>query len=262
MFEHFDESHHPKRSVWAQVAVGVSVIAHISVACGLLIGAAWRLNKLALDDRAVGIASFGLPSAAPPPAAAHSSIKFKKKRLTQVHEVAQPDDKPRPDTKNSSSTNSSDNPINGDGASNGIPNSPGGVFGGQGGPLCIGSNCQPPPSPSSPAKKETETPPSVIPQELLKGHLLSGETQIHPSQTLQLTIAREGKTKLTGVIKACISANGTVTQASVIKSTGHPGYDHKLVANVRRWRYRPYSVDGKAIPVCTAIRFIYKLNTM
>jgi hypothetical protein len=44
---------------------------------------------------------------------------------------------------------------------------------------------------------------------------------------------------------------------SQIKSTGFPAYDTKLQRGIRTWRYRPYMLDGKAVPVCSAVVFVY-----
>jgi hypothetical protein len=43
-----------------------------------------------------------------------------------------------------------------------------------------------------------------------------------------------------------------------LKTTGFPSYDNKIVSTIRgEWRYRPFMVNGKATPVCTAVTFIY-----
>jgi hypothetical protein len=44
----------------------------------------------------------------------------------------------------------------------------------------------------------------------------------------------------------------------MVKSTGFPAYDSKISNTIHgEWRYRPYNVNGKAVPVCTAVTFIY-----
>ena len=44
----------------------------------------------------------------------------------------------------------------------------------------------------------------------------------------------------------------------MLKSTGFPAYDNKILSKMRgEWRYKPYMVNGKAVPVCTAVTFIY-----
>ena len=55
-------------------------------------------------------------------------------------------------------------------------------------------------------------------------------------------------------------ADGSHNIASVnqLKSTGFPPYDQKIINTIRgEWRYRPFMVNGKAAPVCTAVTFIY-----
>lgn len=49
-------------------------------------------------------------------------------------------------------------------------------------------------------------------------------------------------------------AVGSVTQ---LKSTGFPAYDAKIIREMKQWGYKPYLVNGKAVPVCTAVTFIY-----
>ena len=48
----------------------------------------------------------------------------------------------------------------------------------------------------------------------------------------------------------------------MLKSTGFPAYDSKIQSKIRgEWRYEPYNVNGKAVPVCTAVTFIYSRPT-
>ena len=39
MFEHYENDHRPKRSVWVRIAVSASVVAHVGVAAALIISA-------------------------------------------------------------------------------------------------------------------------------------------------------------------------------------------------------------------------------
>ena len=41
-------------------------------------------------------------------------------------------------------------------------------------------------------------------------------------------------------------------------SSGFPAYDQKIQREMRNWKYRPFMVNGKAAPVCTAVTFIYQ----
>jgi hypothetical protein len=42
-----------------------------------------------------------------------------------------------------------------------------------------------------------------------------------------------------------------------LKTTGFPAYDQKIGREIHTWRYRPFWVDGRPQPVCTAVTFIY-----
>lgn len=39
---------------------------------------------------------------------------------------------------------------------------------------------------------------------------------------------------------------------------GVAAYDAKIAAELAKWRYSPYEVDGKPVPVCTAVTFSYR----
>ena len=47
-------------------------------------------------------------------------------------------------------------------------------------------------------------------------------------------------------------------ELNVIKASGFPAYDQKIQREMRNWKYRPFMINGKAAPVCTAVTFIYQ----
>ncbi|MBS1125051.1 MAG: putative TonB protein [Deltaproteobacteria bacterium] len=103
----------------------------------------------------------------------------------------------------------------------------------------MGAPPPPPPPPPPPA------PPQNVPPTLLEG---SRKTEIQ----------RSGKDKIIGSFKLCINAGGAVTSVKMLKSTGFPAYDSKIQSKMNgEWKYRPYAVNGRAVPVCTAVTFIY-----
>jgi hypothetical protein len=80
---------------------------------------------------------------------------------------------------------------------------------------------------------------------------------IVPNDVTKTEIQRSGKDKVVGSYKLCITITGNVSTISQLKSTGFGAYDAKIQAEMRNWRYRPYMVNGRAVPVCTAVTFIY-----
>ena len=131
----------------------------------------------------------------------------------------------------------------------------GGVAGGVvGGDIngVAGAPPPPPPPPPPPA------PPQNVPPTLLEGSRIAGEKQIVPDDVTKTEISRSGKDKIIASYKLCINTGGAVTSVNMLKSSGFPAYDAKIQNKMRsEWKYKPYAVNGRAVPVCTAVTFIY-----
>jgi len=131
----------------------------------------------------------------------------------------------------------------------------GGVAGGvQGGDLngVVGAPPPPPPPPPPPG------PPVNVAPTMLEGQRIAGEKLIVPDDVTKTDIQRSGKDKIITSYKLCIDTGGNVTSVSTLKTSGYPPYDQKIHRTIKNeWRYRPYAVNGKVVPVCTAVTFIY-----
>ncbi|HSS03486.1 MAG TPA: protein kinase [Kofleriaceae bacterium] len=100
--------------------------------------------------------------------------------------------------------------------------------------------------------------PQIIPPNALDANRIAGEKSIAPDETTMDAIGRSGTEKLISSYKVCVTAEGAISAVSQLRSTGFPAYDAKIQTTIRRdWRFRPFIVNGKATPVCTALRFIY-----
>ena len=91
----------------------------------------------------------------------------------------------------------------------------------------------------------------------LEAQRISGTTQVQPPNDVNIKIRRSGKPAI-GTFKMCLTATGSVKSVRKLKSTGFPKYDSKLSRTMRKWRYRPFKVNGRAVPVCTSVTFVYK----
>jgi len=101
-------------------------------------------------------------------------------------------------------------------------------------------------------------PPQTVAPTALDANRIAGEKDILPDERTQSDIFRSGAEKVVGSYKVCISAEGTIAAVTQLKSTGFPSYDGTIQDTIRnKWRYKPFMVNGKAAPVCTAVRFIY-----
>lgn len=110
----------------------------------------------------------------------------------------------------------------------------------------------PPPPPPSPA-----APPQTVPPTLLEGARISGNKIIVPDDATKEQILQSGQQRIIASFKLCLDPQGNVASVSKLKSSGFPDYDAKITSQMQQWRYRPYQVDGKPVPVCTAVTFIY-----
>jgi hypothetical protein len=97
---------------------------------------------------------------------------------------------------------------------------------------------------------------TVVPASKIESRRVAGETQIVPDDATRAAIGKAGR-RVVGVFKMCIDTAGAVSRVDRLKSTGFAAYDRKLRGAMTTWRYRPYLVGGKAVPVCAAITFIY-----
>jgi hypothetical protein len=99
--------------------------------------------------------------------------------------------------------------------------------------------------------------PAIIPPLSFESYQIAGERNIFPDDVTKAEIARAGTQRIMIPVKVCMDTTGRVDVAELIKGTGFPAYDAKLVAGVLTWRYRPYLVNGTPVPVCSIVQFVY-----
>jgi hypothetical protein len=116
-------------------------------------------------------------------------------------------------------------------------------------PLQMQLPAPPPPMPVAPPKN--------VPPTLLEGSRISGEKAIVPDDATKTKIRDAKLSKIVGSFKLCLDDTGAITNVSTLKATGFPDYDAKITSEMNNWKYRPYQVNGQAVPVCTAVTFIY-----
>jgi hypothetical protein len=122
----------------------------------------------------------------------------------------------------------------------------------------------PPPRPipdgwPGPGNKPTPPPtgPQIVPQVAIEAVRLSGEKQIPPPAAVRAQMATDQIARLVTTWKMCLSASGTVEKLAPLMSSGFVAYDDEIRARMKEWRYSPFKVDGRAVPVCTSVTFIY-----
>jgi hypothetical protein len=86
---------------------------------------------------------------------------------------------------------------------------------------------------------------------------ISGETRVAPADDMKAAIQKIGLRRVIGTFKVCIDTAGIVHDVRILRSTGIPSYDGRIVQTMSKWRYEPFVDDGKPAPVCTAVTFVY-----
>lgn len=233
-----------------------SVGLHVAVVSGFLVAGLWKLDRL--DP---GRSTFDLAVSSPPPAAASGSPAaakaepFKrKKQQTVVKEIVQPE-KRDVDAKTPASTEPSDGTGgSGSGAGSGSGTDPIGTG------TCAIPPCGAGSGSAAPEKTTKVTAPIIVTPTVIKGLRTSGETQIHPPLPVKTTMLRDGASKVVATLRLCVGTAGEVSSVTVLKSSGYAGYDAALDDGLRRWHYRSYEVDGRKVPVCGVVTFVYSIK--
>jgi periplasmic protein TonB len=238
VFDNYVGAKLARRSKWMTIIIAVSLIVHAAVGGAVVVRSLWVIKKLEPPDTELALST--PPPPPPPPPAGSSKPKNEAKRIVRkVKETVQPDQKK---VEPEEVQVAEDEGVEG-GVEGGVA---GGVLGGVEGGVLGGVE--------EPPKVEA---PKVVPQVALEAQRISGEKDIQPPNDVATQMARSGKGTV-GVVKMCLTNGGTVDKLSVLKSTNYPAYDNKIKQKMREWRYRPFQVNGKAVPVCTSVTFIYR----
>jgi len=245
MFENFERAKHKKLPVWAAPLMIGAIVAHVFGFGAMWVKSMWSIEKLEPPKGEIGLSVAPPPPPPPPPPPGGKkpdTPKQNKPKKIKVQEPVQPvkqEEKP-PEPEASEET----------GEEGGVE---GGVAGGVAGGSLEGVPTNlPPPPPPPPA------PPQNVAPTALEASRIAGEKLIAPDDVTKTEIARSGKTKIVASVKLCINVNGGIDSMRILKSTGFPAYDQKIQREMQKWRYRPFQVNGKAAPVCTAVTFIYQ----
>ncbi len=256
MFEHYKVAKKKKRPAWVIVLVTVSIVAHAGVAAGMLVHSMWAIEKLTPPESRSSL-SLGAPPPPPPPKGSGKkkpdSLK-KKIARKKVTDMVQPQEEPediKPDEVIDDSDDGEDFGVEG-GVEGGVAGGVvGGVLGGVPGGT-LGGTGGPPPPPPPPEK------PQIVPQVALKANFISGDRNPVPPESVKILMTKTGESRTVATVKMCLTVSGGVQSVRLVKSSGYQEYDQKILRSMRGWKYRPFKVNGKPTPVCTAVTFIYR----
>jgi periplasmic protein TonB len=252
MFENYVGAKTRKRRTWVTVLITVSVVMHAAGVSAMIIKGFWTIDKLSPPKRELALAVAPPPPPPPPPPPSSQRKEIPKDKVVKVRpqDTTQPVDKPDDRDVDVVVVDADDGVEGGveGGVAGGVV---GGVVGGIQG-LPGGVINKPPPPPPPPEK------PQVVPQVAIEAKRVAGEKNIIPDESTKLQIKRDGQTQVVATVKMCLTTGGAVSSLNMLKESGYPAYDRKIESTMREWRYQPFVVNGKAVPVCTSVTFIYR----
>jgi hypothetical protein len=247
MFERFVNSRKPARGRGRFAVVSATI--HAAAITALVVHGFWNIDKLPGPVTDLVVASAMAPPPPPPPAGAKRIESQEKSARKVIKEAVQPERQREFDKLESAAdSNQVGEPGGEDGGQAG--GTPGGSkFGMITDNACLGCTGTGESAGSPAAKRQ------FVPQAALAANLISGETQVTMPDGDLAAAHRQGKKVVTASVKLCLTAAGAVKSVDFVKRSGFSGYDAKIRSKMRGWKYRPFQVNGRAVPVCTAVNF-------
>lgn len=231
------------------LAIAASAILHVAGAGALVVAGFWTIDPLPRPELAV-VAAARLPAAAAAPAGASDPAPRVEPPKRRTRDTTQPRADRAP-AEASAGSGGGDASGTGDGTGTGTGL---GVTGLCADPTrCLGDVGSVPVTPPPAA-------PEIVPATLVEGRRIAGDPQIGAPEPVRAAMLRRGQTRLRATIKMCLDRRGAVDQLEVLASSGHAAYDRALLAGMRSWRYEPYRLRNAAVPVCTAVTFVYQMR--
>jgi hypothetical protein len=256
MFENFEAAKKRKAPKWATPLLVAGLAVHAGILMAMWIKSIWVVERLEPPKGRYTMSSFTPPTLpGRPPAGKKPEVKKTEPKKRQVKETVQPVTQDKivneaPSTATDDSTGDPDGPpCEGPDCDSDAP-------------PCEGPDCDDGKDPGPPPPPPPPAPPQNVAPTALEQQRTAGEKQIQPDDVTKTEIQRSGKAKLVASYKICITTSGAIQSISQLKSSGFPAYDSKLQREMKStWKYRPFMVNGKAAPVCTAVTFIYSQKT-
>jgi protein TonB len=211
---------------------GLALAMHGALLVVGVLRSAWHIEELSPPILPVTLLALGAPPPPPPPPPAARAKASPTRVKPHPTEVTQPtrDRVIPPRDQPPAPTPGSDDGVPGgvkDGVKGGVPGGPG-------------------------------TTPGPGPTKYISPTVARGQLAIDPQSDpyrvkLPPALASAGMV-LWALLKICVKPDGQVQEVAILRGAD-PALDPLIVAAVRTWRYRPYTVDGRPVPFCTNVRY-------
>jgi hypothetical protein len=231
-----------------------SIGIHIAIVAGLFVAGAWNLDQLEMiRPPAEHIAM--PPPAEPAGSPARPATPLPHKQQDRPKVTVQPPDHPSvaaPEVASAVATTDRTGTGSGNGSGDGNQGGDGSGSGSTASPCT--ADCGPP------EHHDPAPPQQIIPPHMLSGLRISGETQLQPPDVVKTDLHRAGTSRVVASFQVCLDATGEVASTRQLRPSGYPGYDAVLARGLATWRYKPYTMNGRGIAVCSVVTFIYTLK--
>jgi len=94
---------------------------------------------------------------------------------------------------------------------------------------------------------------TMVAPDVLRRLWVSGDTWLRPKPAIRMQMRRHGRTSTIWAVRLCLSPDGRVASARMLMSSRDDEFDAAILSAIRSWRYRPYTLRGSAVPVCSAV---------
>ena len=246
MFESYLDRGKKKSLRSRALTLSLSVVLH-GGAVGLLVFLS-LFHVEELPEPSVTVTFFSVaPPPPPPPPPKAPAAKPKPKRRVRARPKpkpaeVQPPDKPPPKVEKKNEPEPEPEPA---GDTEGVE---GGVEGG------VPGGVPQPRAKPKPKKDEPPPRPVFVQRKVVEKLKLSGATPEY------LPAARMARVQGVVIVRVCLKADGTVDRAMTKILKGLDALNEEIISKVRTWRYKPYTLDGKAIPVCFPVKFVFRFQ--
>jgi periplasmic protein TonB len=222
-----------------RLTVTLSLALHVAALAVGIAYSFWHVDELPLPTVAVTLAGGAPPPPPPPPPPKRHSVKPRTRPVEpKPSTLVQPTDRPKEEPKPAPEDDSKEDEkgAQDDGEEGGVAGGvKGGVVGGVvGAPLVA-------------------TGPKMLPPQIGAKQLLIDPNRDPYKVELPPPLARGGMSFF-AILRMCVSADGAVSDVKILRGAD-PAIDPQIPIVLRRWRYRPYTLDGKPTPFCYNLRY-------
>jgi TonB family protein len=93
---------------------------------------------------------------------------------------------------------------------------------------------------------------------VLEALRVAGMKDVVPDARTRALMSSNGAKTIVGSFKFCVNESGDLTAVDTMQPTGYREYDEEILNAIDAWRYEPYRVLDRPVPVCTAVTFVYR----